>query len=71
MSEINGRAAVLTPGQIAPIVLRAVRNKRPFVFDHPEQLANFRETYASIVEACYVEAETAGAEELAALKTEA
>lgn len=61
----------LTPDEIAPLVLRAVRHNRPFVFDHPEQLANFRETYASIVEACYIEAETAVPEELAALKTRA
>lgn len=42
-----------TPDAIAPIVLNAVRNNRPFVFDHAEQRQNFRETYSSIVEACY------------------
>lgn len=47
----------LTPDEIAPIVLRAVRNNRPFVFDHPEQRASFRETYAAIVEACYDDAD--------------
>jgi hypothetical protein len=39
------------------MVLRAVRNNRPFVFDHPEQRRFFRETYASVVEACYDDAE--------------
>jgi NAD(P)-dependent dehydrogenase (short-subunit alcohol dehydrogenase family) len=42
-----------TPDQVAPIVLRAVRNNRPFVFDHAEQRRFFRETYADLVEACY------------------
>jgi NAD(P)-dependent dehydrogenase (short-subunit alcohol dehydrogenase family) len=42
-----------TPEQIAPMVLRAVKNNRPFVFDHANQRRNFRETYANIVEACY------------------
>jgi NAD(P)-dependent dehydrogenase (short-subunit alcohol dehydrogenase family) len=49
--------AFLTPDEIAPIVLRAVRDNRPFVFDHPEQRANFRETYASVIEACYDDAD--------------
>jgi NAD(P)-dependent dehydrogenase (short-subunit alcohol dehydrogenase family) len=48
--------AFLTPDEIAPLVLQAVRNNRPFVFDHPEQVENFRETYASLVEAAYAEA---------------
>jgi NAD(P)-dependent dehydrogenase (short-subunit alcohol dehydrogenase family) len=42
-----------TPDAVAPIVLNAVRNNRPFVFDHAEQRRNFRETYSSVVEACY------------------
>jgi NAD(P)-dependent dehydrogenase (short-subunit alcohol dehydrogenase family) len=41
------------PESIAPIVLRAVQNNRPFVFDHAEQRRFFRETYSAIVEACY------------------
>lgn len=41
------------PDAIAPIVLNAVKNNRPFVFDHPEQRTAFRETYSKIVEACY------------------
>jgi NAD(P)-dependent dehydrogenase (short-subunit alcohol dehydrogenase family) len=45
--------AFYTPDQIAPMVLRAVRNNRPFVFDHAEQRRYFRETYANVVEACY------------------
>ncbi len=41
------------PADIAPMVLNAVSNNRPFVFDHADQRRFFRETYASIVEACY------------------
>ena len=41
------------PDAIAPIVLNAVRHNRPFVFDHADQRRYFRETYASVVEACY------------------
>jgi hypothetical protein len=46
-----------TPAAIAPMVLNAVRGNRAFVFDHPEQRAEFRRTYSSIVEACYDDAE--------------
>lgn len=42
-----------TPDAIAPIVLNAVRNNRAFVFDHAEQRQAFRDTYSSVVEACY------------------
>jgi NAD(P)-dependent dehydrogenase (short-subunit alcohol dehydrogenase family) len=42
-----------SPDGVAPIVLRAVRNNRPFVFDHADQRRFFQETYASVVEACY------------------
>ncbi len=45
--------AFFTPDAIAPMVLDAVRNNRPFVFDHPEQRAEFRRTYSGVVEACY------------------
>jgi NAD(P)-dependent dehydrogenase (short-subunit alcohol dehydrogenase family) len=45
--------AFYSPDGIAPIVLRAVRNNRPFVFDHADQRRLFRETYSSVVEACY------------------
>ena len=41
------------PESIAPMVLDAVTNNRAFVFDHPEQRVHFRETYSSVVEACY------------------
>jgi NAD(P)-dependent dehydrogenase (short-subunit alcohol dehydrogenase family) len=47
-----------SPEGIAPIVLRAVQNNRPFVFDHADQRRFFRETYASVVEACYDDIET-------------
>jgi NAD(P)-dependent dehydrogenase (short-subunit alcohol dehydrogenase family) len=46
-----------TPDQTAPMVLRAVQNNRPFVFDHPEQRQFFRETYSNVVEACYDDSE--------------
>lgn len=45
--------AFYRPDDVAPIVLNAVRNNRPFVFDHADQRALFAQTYASIVEACY------------------
>jgi NAD(P)-dependent dehydrogenase (short-subunit alcohol dehydrogenase family) len=45
--------AFYPPEAVAPIVLRAVQNNRPFVFDHAEQRRFFRETYSEIVEACY------------------
>lgn len=45
--------AMYSPESVAPIVLRAVRNNRPFVFDHAEQRQLFRDTYSSVVEACY------------------
>jgi NAD(P)-dependent dehydrogenase (short-subunit alcohol dehydrogenase family) len=42
-----------TPADIAPIVLNAVKNNCPFVFDHADQRHLFAETYSSVVEACY------------------
>lgn len=45
--------AFYSPEAVAPMVLDAVRNNRTFVFDHPEQRAEFRRTYAQVVEACY------------------
>lgn len=50
------------PDGVAPIVLRAVRNNRPFVFDHAEQRQAFRDTYAGIVESCYDDIEAYEAE---------
>jgi NAD(P)-dependent dehydrogenase (short-subunit alcohol dehydrogenase family) len=47
-----------TPEEVAPLVLRAVKNNRPFVFDHSEQRRFFKETYSAIVEACYDDLET-------------
>ncbi len=49
--------AFFTPDAIAPMVLNAVKNNRAFVFDHPEQRAEFRRTYSAIVEACYDDAD--------------
>jgi NAD(P)-dependent dehydrogenase (short-subunit alcohol dehydrogenase family) len=51
-----------TPETIAPVVLRAVQNNRPFVFDHAEQRRFFRETYANIVESCYHDIDALGLE---------
>ena len=50
------------PDAIAPIVLNAVRNNRAFVFDHADQRRFFRETYSSVVEACYDDIEAWEAE---------
>jgi NAD(P)-dependent dehydrogenase (short-subunit alcohol dehydrogenase family) len=52
-SKDHTSMAFYTPEAIAPMVLDAVRHNRAFVFDHPEQRINFRETYSSVVEACY------------------
>lgn len=41
------------PEDVAPIVLNAVKNNRPFVFDHADQRHYFYETYSSVVESCY------------------
>jgi NAD(P)-dependent dehydrogenase (short-subunit alcohol dehydrogenase family) len=49
----NNPVSFYSPESIAPMVLRAVQRNRPFVFDHAEQRRFFRETYSSIVEACY------------------
>src|ERR1700740_948407 len=45
--------AFYSPEAVAPMVLRAVRNNRPLVFDHADQRRLFRETYSDVVEACY------------------
>jgi NAD(P)-dependent dehydrogenase (short-subunit alcohol dehydrogenase family) len=42
-----------TPDKIAPMVLLAVKNDRPFVFDHSDDRERFREDYSSVVEACF------------------
>jgi NAD(P)-dependent dehydrogenase (short-subunit alcohol dehydrogenase family) len=49
----NKQIAFYTPDSVAPMVLRALRNNRPFVFDHAEQRRFFKETYSAVVEACY------------------
>ena len=56
-STTHSALAFYHPDAVAPIVLDAVRNNRPFVFDHPDQRRFFRETYADVVEACYDAAE--------------
>ena len=52
-SEKVSSLAFYRPEDIAPMVLNAVRNNRPFVFDHADQRQFFRETYSGVVEACY------------------
>ena len=49
----DNRLRFYTPEEVAPIVLRAVRNNRPFVFDHSEQRESFRELYSGVIEACF------------------
>lgn len=52
-STVHSDHKFYRPESIAPMVLNAVRNNRPFVFDHAEQRLHFRETYSSMVEACF------------------
>jgi NAD(P)-dependent dehydrogenase (short-subunit alcohol dehydrogenase family) len=49
----DNRLRFYTPDEVAPIVLRAVRDDRPFVFDHSEQRQAFREQYSSVIESCF------------------
>jgi NAD(P)-dependent dehydrogenase (short-subunit alcohol dehydrogenase family) len=49
----NNPITLYSPEDIAPIVLNAVRNDRPFVFDHADQRRFFHETYVDVVDACY------------------
>lgn len=60
--QTHSSMAFYRPEDVAPIVLNAVRNNRPFVFDHADQRRLFAETYASIVEACYDDLEAWQAE---------
>jgi NAD(P)-dependent dehydrogenase (short-subunit alcohol dehydrogenase family) len=56
VGEVNHEQTSLAffhPDAVAPMVLDAVKHNRAFVFDHPEQRDLFRQTYASVVEACY------------------
>ena len=60
VGEVNHEQTSLrfyAPEDIAPMVLNAVKNNRAFVFDHPEQRDLFRQTYSSVVEACYDDAD--------------
>lgn len=52
-AKVAASQAFFTPEAIAPMVMDAVKNNRAFIFDHPEQREFFRETYSSVVEACY------------------
>ena len=49
----DNRLRFYTPEEVAPLVLRAVQNDRPFVFDHSEQRQTFREQYSDVIEACF------------------
>lgn len=49
----NNPISFYTPESVAPMVLRAVENNRPFVFDHADQRRFFSETYSKVVETCY------------------
>jgi NAD(P)-dependent dehydrogenase (short-subunit alcohol dehydrogenase family) len=53
----NNPLRFYAPADIAPMVLRAVRDNQPFVFDHADQRPAFQRTYAQVVEACYDEIE--------------
>ena len=53
----GNRLRFCTPDEVAPMVLQAVRDDRPFVFDHSEQRQQFRELYADVVEACFDDVE--------------
>ena len=53
----DNRLRFYTPEEVAPIVLQAVRNNRPFVFDHSEQRERFRELYSDVIEACFDDVE--------------
>ncbi len=52
-SYVDNPVALYSPEAIGPIVLNAVRNNHPFIFDHSEHAKEFRETYAAVVEACF------------------
>ncbi len=56
-STTHSALSFYRPEDVAPMVLNAVRNNRPFAFDHADQRRFFRETYASVVEACYDDAD--------------
>lgn len=56
-SFATNRLRFLTPDDVAPMVLQAVRDDRPFVFDHAEQRDDFRRMYADVVEACFDDTE--------------
>lgn len=53
MSFVINPIAFYSPEAVAPIVLRAVENNRPFVFDHAEQRRIFHETYVDVVDSCF------------------
>jgi hypothetical protein len=45
----EAKLTLFPPEQIAPMVLRGVRNNRAIVFDHADQRRLFLETYQSLV----------------------
>ncbi|CAN7665165.1 SDR family NAD(P)-dependent oxidoreductase [Phenylobacterium sp. LjRoot225] len=46
---MEAKTTFLPPEQIAPMVLRGVRNNRAIVFDHSDQRKIFQETYLNLV----------------------
>jgi NAD(P)-dependent dehydrogenase (short-subunit alcohol dehydrogenase family) len=46
---VEHKTTFLTPEQIAPMVLRGIKNNRPIVFDHSDQRQLFVETYQKFV----------------------
>jgi NAD(P)-dependent dehydrogenase (short-subunit alcohol dehydrogenase family) len=52
-STVHSDLKFYRPEAIAPMVLKAVRNNRAFVFDHADQRQVFRDLYSAVVEACY------------------
>lgn len=54
---VNHKTTFLSPDQIAPMVLRGVKNNRPIVFDHSDQRKLFVETYQQFVMQAFDDAE--------------
>jgi hypothetical protein len=52
-SYVGNPVKLYAPEAVGPIVLEAVRCDHPFIFDHSDHAKEFRETYATVVEACF------------------
>lgn len=51
------QASFLSPEQVAPMVMRAVRNNRAIVVDHADQRSLFHDTYTRLVEQAFDDVE--------------